>query len=542
VTRASLERQNGRGQASACPLFLWPLLFVSTSAFAQAPSPLPGTYVTGPFSITFEASTYQISRGGQVAVSGEFQLARDTVTFRDRSGAIACNPAVAGRYIWKRDGVALTFTLVSDDCPGRKNGLPGRTWARKHFDGLALTGVTLIDGTATPPRPGMTILIASARITDVFPDGSKPIPAEIEIRNLPGRFVIPGLIDTHVHLATDPSHDDARSRVEPRLRRTLLGGVTSVRDMAGDARSLADLSRATKVGDLVGPSIYYSALFAGPDFFTDERVVATSRGEPIGQAPWARSVTAATDWRQVIAEARGTGASGIKLYAAISPDLLEPLVAEAHRQRLPVWAHAALIPARPSDVVNAGVDVVSHATLLALATDTATNRRYTDRYRVDYNTVKVSDPAIERLITEMLARRTILEPTLYVFFNRDSMAPAARWAGAITRQLHQRGVPIAAGTDGIIGVEGDTLPSGVTLPNLHHELRLLVAHGGLTPQEAIIAATATAARAIGIDSLVGTVSVGKQADLVVLSRDPLADISNTRRIELVVRLGKVVTN
>lgn len=522
------------------PVVLALLLALPGVARAQAPSTLPGTYTAGPISITFERSGYRISRGGLVAVTGEFQLNRDTLIFRDLSGAIACNPDATGRYLWIRDGGALTFTLIEDVCPGRKGALPGRTWARKNFEGLAITSVTLIDGTGAAPRPGTTILIAGTRITDVFPDGTKPLPDDIEVRNLPGRFVIPGLIDTHVHLATDPSNDDARSRVEPRLRRTLLGGVTSVRDMAGDARSLADLSRATKVDDLVGPTIYYSALFAGPDFFADPRVVASSRGEVVGHAPWARSVTASTDWRQAIAEARGTGASGIKLYAAISPELLGPLVTEAHAQRLPVWSHASLLPAHPADVVEAGVDVISHAALIAMATDTLATRSYTDRYRVNYPTVAVTDPAIERLIGSMLSKRTIFEPTLYVYFNRDSTSPATLWAAAITRRMREKGIAIAAGTDGIIGVEGDTLPSGgVTLPNLHHELRLLVTQGGLSAGEAIVTATSTAARAIGIDSLVGTVAAGKTADLVVLTADPVADIGNTRAIEFVVRRGKV---
>jgi imidazolonepropionase-like amidohydrolase len=521
------------------PLAVALALAFPAAAFAQASSTLPGTYATGPIAITFESGTYRIARGGQIALTGEYHLAGDTITFRDLTGAIACNPSVAGRYIWRRDGATLSFTLLDDACPGRKGAMPGRAWTRKSFDGMALTGVTLIDGTGAAPRPGTTILISGSRISDVFPDGTKPIPENAETRELAGRYVIPGLIDTHVHIATDPSNDDARSRVEPRLRRTLLGGVTSVRDMAGDARSLADLSRATKVGDIVGPTIYYSALFAGPVFFADPRVMASSRGETVGQVPWARAVTDSTDWRQVIAEARGTGASGIKLYAALRPELLAPLVAEAHAQGLPVWAHAALIPALPADVVLAGVDVVSHATLIALATDTFPGRSYTDRYRVNYATVSVTDSAIERLIRNMIAKRTTFEPTLYVYFNRDSASPATKWAAAITQHMHEKGIPITAGTDGIIGVEGDTLPSGATLPNLHTELRLLVDHGGLSPAEAIVAATSTAARTIGVDSLVGTVTPGKMADLVVLTANPLADIGNTRAIEFVVRMGKV---
>ena len=476
------------------------------------------------------------------------------MTFRDLSGAIACDSTVAGRYLWHLEGSTLTFTLIQDACAGRTNAMLGHPWTRQAAGQLALTGVTLIDGTDGPARAGMTIVIGEGRIADLFPDGAQTIPAGVTVRNLRGRFVIPGLIDTHVHLATDPSGTDVRAKVESRLRRTLLGGVTSVRDMAGDARALADLARAAKVGDIVSPFIYYSALFAGPDFFTDPRVQATSRGEIVGQAPWARAVTPATDWRQVIAEARGTGASGIKLYAALGAEVLAPIVTEAHAQGLPVWAHAALLPARPSDGVEAGIDVLSHILLIAREADSAPVN-YRERYRVDYDKVPITNPAIQRLVGAMLAKHTIVEPTLFVYLIKatdqgsndqrnagvwlDSLSPASRWAAAMTRELNRRGVPISAGTDGIIGIEGRDSSEVGALPNLHRELELLVHFGGLSPQQAIIAATGTAARAIGIDSLVGTIAPGKRADLVILTADPTADISNTRKIELVMREGKI---
>jgi imidazolonepropionase-like amidohydrolase len=256
----------------------------------------------------------------------------------------------------------------------------------------------------------------------------------------------------------------------------------------------------------------------------------------------------------VVAEARGTGARGIKLYAALAADLLPPLVAEAHRQGLKVWAHATLLPARPHDLVSAGVDVLSHAPLIARQADTIASG-YRERYRVDYAGVPADHPAMRQLIGEMLAKGTMVEPTLFVFFNRvasdaadgrqppriaiDSVSPQSRWAATITRELHRRGVPIIAGTDGMIGIEGDSAVGGDALPNLHEELRLLVHFGGLSPPAAIVAATGAAARAIGIDSLVGTLAPGKMADLVVLRSDPLADIANTRTIEFVVRRGKV---
>ena len=517
--------------------FLGVSLGVATAAGAQAQgrSDLLGTYTAGPIALTFEAGTYQVLRGGRVGVTGRFQVVADTVTFREYSGPIACDSTYAGRYLWHRSDSVLTFTLVNDACAGRRSNMPGRTWIRSSDTVLAFTGVTLIDGTGAPPRAGTTIVIGGDRIADVFPDGSKPIPPNARTTDLAGRYVIPGLIDTHVHLATDPSGEDSLALTERKLKSALLGGVTTVRDMAGDARMLGFLARAAATRDIVSPSIYYAAVFAGPDFFTDPRVRATSAAVPLGEAPWARAVTGETDWRQVIAEARGTGARAIKLYADFKPGILTPLVAEAHRQGLKVWAHATLFPARPGDIVAAGVDVVSHATLLAFEADTV-RADYRTRYRVDYSKIPLDAPALGSLLCAMAGRGTILEPTLYVYFIRDSTSAVARWAAGITRRANQAGVAISAGTDLITSEDPDRLAE---LPHLHRELELLVNQAGLTPQQAIMAATGTAARVIGVESLVGTVTPGKLADLVVLTADPLADIGNTRKIEMVVARGVV---
>src|SRR5262249_17670999 len=148
-------------------------------------------------------------------------------------------------------------------------------------------------------------------------------------------------IDAHAHNATEPSGDDRRSVVEARLKRTLRGGVVAVRDMGGDARALADLARAAAAGDIESPEIRYSAIMAGPDFFSDPRVLASSAGVKPGAAPWARALTDSTDLRQIIAEAKGTGATAIKMYADIGSELAKRATAEAKRQGLHVWAHLA---------------------------------------------------------------------------------------------------------------------------------------------------------------------------------------------------------
>jgi len=291
---------------------------------AQEPGGLPGRFGSGRFEAVFESS---------------------------------------GRYRFSLAGDTLRFTLISDDCQGRRNAL-AQAWIRDRAAEFALTNITVIDGTGAPPRPGMTVLVREGTIVGLFPTGSEAVPATAAVSDLSGRFVIPGLIDSHVHLATDPSTGDRRALVEQRLRHALHGGITAVRDMAGDGRALADLARAALVGDIESPAISYSALMSGPSFFEDPRVRSSSRGVTVGSAPWARAVTAESDWPLAVAEARGTGATGIKLYAELPGELLPAITAEAHRQGMKVWSHATLVPARPSQAVAGGVDALSHAGLL----------------------------------------------------------------------------------------------------------------------------------------------------------------------------------
>ncbi|HKU60327.1 MAG TPA: amidohydrolase family protein [Gemmatimonadales bacterium] len=390
---------------------------------------------------------------------------------------------------------------------------------------MALAHVTVIDGTGAEPRADRTVLLRGGRIAAEFASDSVEPPAGAEVLDLRGRWLIPGLIDTHVHLATDPSGGDRRDLVLQRLRNALHGGVTTVRDMAGDGRALAELSRAALVGDIESPAIYYAAVFAGPEFFSDPRVLAVSRGVAPGQAPWARAVTAKSDWPQIVAEVRGTGATAIKVYAAVSAPVLRPLVKEAHRQGLRAWAHATLFPARPSEVVAAGVDVLSHASLLAWET-AEPMPGFTERRKVQ--PPSVDDPRIQSLLRTMARRGTILDATLFVM--GDAPPEIRYWSSEVTRAAWAAGVPISAGTDSI-GVDAPG-----TLPNIHEEMALLV-EAGLSPLAAITAATRNGARAIGIEKMRGTIAPGMAADLVVLAADPLADIHQTRDIVMVFRDG-----
>jgi imidazolonepropionase-like amidohydrolase len=498
---------------------------------AEAQGIAPGRYAgPGGLVLTVTPGRYSFVRQGRELIGGSLRALGDTLEFRDDAGAARCdNP---GRYRITAVGDTLRFAAVEDACAGRRNAFAAG-WVRVR-DALVLSNATVLDMTGGPPRPGMTLVLREGRVSALYRDGAEPVPEDALERNLNGGFVLPGLIDAHVHIATSPSGDDRRDRTEARLKGALLGGVVAVRDMGGDARLLADLSRAVMAGDLAGPEIRYSAIMAGPGFFDDPRVLASSRGVAPGQAPWARAITDSTDLRQVVAEAKGAGATAVKLYADVAPALLARVAAEARRQGLGVWAHLALAPARPSDVVAGGVQVVSHALLVPWEVQQLPD--WKQRAQVDLS-IGPDHPAVRALFAAMKAKGAIWDPTLFVY-RADSAAAdtgvakrrAAR-ALDFVRAAHLAGVGIAAGTDGMGGDRG--------LPNLHEELALLV-RAGLTPMEALIAGTRTSAEALGMSASHGTIAVGKAADLLVLRADPLADIRNTRQIDFVLKRGKPV--
>ena len=222
---------------------------------------------------------------------------------------------------------------------------------------------TLIDGTGAKAQPGMSLLVRGERIERVWKEGSIAfkLSPDTKVVDATGLYVLPGLINTHEHLATPPN----RRYAEAQMKRDLYGGITVVRDMADDLRQVADLARASRVGEIPGPDIYYAALMAGPEFFEDPRTRAVSAGMTPGKTPWMQAIGPDTDLVQAVAMARGTAASAIKIYADLPGETVKAITAEAHRQGIPVWAHAAVFPASPAQVLDAGVDVVSHVCMLA---------------------------------------------------------------------------------------------------------------------------------------------------------------------------------
>jgi len=405
---------------------------------------------------------------------------------------------------------------------------------------VALTHVTVIDGTGAAPLPDATVLIRAGRIAAVYPTASRPAPNGARVEDLSGKWLIPGLIDAHVHI-TESSGDLAHFR--DLLGRLLLDGVTGLRDMAGDARVLAYLAREARLDAPGWPDIYYSALMAGPTFFyEDPRVPDASRGVALGTAPWMRAVDESTDLRMAVAEAKGTGATGIKLYANLPAAMVKAITAEARRQGLLVWTHATIFPAKPSDAVEAGATTLSHTAYLVWEAAPHVPVDYRSRAQGDFAHIRPDDPRILALLDRMKERGTILDATVRVFQQQAERSPNAvgqgilPWIYAVTREAHERGVLVDAGTDST-GLANPRQPDAG--PAVVEEMSLLVAQCGFTPVAAIQAATQVSAMAVGQSAQRGSVAPGMAADLVVLSADPTTDVRNLRKIVEVMKGGKV---
>jgi imidazolonepropionase-like amidohydrolase len=406
---------------------------------------------------------------------------------------------------------------------------------------IVYDGVTVIDGTGAAAKPGMAIIAQDGRIASIVPSsqwrgtlGAK-LAATAQVIDLHGDYAVPGLIDTHVHLATDP--DPVYEQAQ--LRRYIYSGVTTVRDMAGDTRVLGFLARQTLLHKMPGPDIYHAALMAGPNFFHDPRTIAAAQGATPGQVPWMQAMTDDTDIPLAVARAKGTGATALKLYADMSGELDAKITAEAHRQHMLVWGHAATFPATPMDTISAGEDSISHACMLAYQVSTPIPPEYHHRAPVDAAKFANGTSAIDPVFAAMKAHHTILDATIYVYKmmwqETPPNAPApyckTELAARITKAAHAAGVEISTGTDA--DTEWDK-----PLPSTYDEIALLVHTAGFTPTEAIHAATQVGAKVVGQEKNIGSLEAGKRANILFVAKNPLTDIANLRTVVLTTKDGE----
>ena len=264
-----------------------------------------------------------------------------------------------------------------------------------------------------------------------------------------------------------------------------------------------------------------------------------------GTAPWMQAIDDKTDIARAVTLAKGTGAVAIKIYANLSGVLVAKIAAEAHRQGMQVWAHAMVFPATPQEVVDARPDTMSHSGYLAYQAVEKRPKRYQEREAFPINPVPFEhgdNPVMAALFDTMRDRGIILDATNYVFETIERMRAkdpknsppppycSSKLAELLTARAHQHGVLISAGTDSFA-------PAEDAFPALASEVEILVRKVGMTPLEAIRSATMISAMSMGRQKEMGTLELGKLANIVFLTADPMQDVSAIRSVELTVKRG-----
>ena len=456
--------------------------------------------------------------------------------------------------------VITTLGLLAAACGG---STPPRPEPAPVAPSIAIVGATLWDGTGRAPVPNAVTLVRRDRILCAGAAGECTIPARARVIDAQGQYLIPGLIDSHVHLLF-LIRGSAGEQLGLDLRDLLAQGITTVRDMGTDPAGLLSRVRALQAA----PRVHAMQLVAGRRFFFNGfHGTRTARGTIYRQPP--AMAMQQLGWRPIqfdpesdaealVAEAREAGAMGLKLYAHLDSGSVRRLTSAAHRAGMPVWGHAWVQPASVMEQVMGGQNGVVHAAGLAGELFTVEDRdtlvRDGDLQAATAAVATVGaalDPRVLEALDSMARKGTFFEPTLDAVrhsvasydaklrhipsLQEEYVRSASRFGMEVTRQAVRRGVRISAGSDHV------SYGPATDRATLFGELRLLVDSIGLSPTAALLAATRDAARAIGGQPgrEVGTIQKGRYADLVLLAKNPLEDIGNLEYVKLVMIGGKV---
>jgi imidazolonepropionase-like amidohydrolase len=415
-----------------------------------------------------------------------------------------------------------------------------------------IAGATLIDGTGRPPIKAAVIVIEGTRIRHVGPRTKTRIPAGAQIIEAHGKFVIPGLADMHNHLSEGTfSFSEPPSDFQKNLGRMLAWGFTTVFDQGiPDLKSFAELKRV---------SVEDTAPY--PHFYGVGRRFAAKGGHGSSLGAYTPDTPEAA--RMAVRELKTAAVDAVKLVhddlsyvtkqprPKLKPEVVAAIIDEAHKQGLKAYVHAPILK-DAKDVLLAGADGLVHGIISEPVDD-------------EFITLMKKNPAVyitTHAIFEAAADIALWARREAAFDERGliakdvfevGMSPAnvKQWEARLDNLAHLKerlpvlranlkkvsdaGILVVAGSDTSSAGSGTGVLLGLAS---QMELTLLV-EAGLTPMQAIRAATINAARMIGREKDLGTVEAGKLADLVILGADPLADIGNVRRIDRVVKGGVI---
>jgi imidazolonepropionase-like amidohydrolase len=417
-------------------------------------------------------------------------------------------------------------------------------------DGTALVGATLIDGSGGPPLPDAVVVVRRGKIESVGSRADFHLPRRTVEVDATGRWIIPGLIDSHAHVARWA------------LSRYLAWGVTTVRDVHGTLDSILALRKEVNGGTTIGPRIYTAgAMIDGvPTTYSD---ALPAPNEQVARKQVDRLVNAGVDL--------------IKVYSHVNPPLLRAIIDEASPFHVPVTGHLGLTDAVTA--ANLGIASIEHMSGVpeaAMADASGLYAAHRSKFFAGWTAFErawasLDSAALDRVARTLAEKKVSIIPTLVLHetfsrlddsavvqdsmlryvprvererWNVPDMVARAGWQKTdyaafqrsrpnqdlFLRLFAAAGGRIAAGTD----AANQLLIPGYSV---HRELQLLVS-AGFTPRDALLCATRNGAVLLGADSI-GIIAPGKMADMVILRRDPMSRVQNTLAIERVMLGGRL---
>jgi imidazolonepropionase-like amidohydrolase len=420
---------------------------------------------------------------------------------------------------------------------------------------LVIRDVTVIDGTGADPQAGMTVVVEKERIKTLGAHDTVQYPRTARVVDAAGQYLIPGLWDMHVHLRD----------LEGTLPLFVVNGVTTVRDMGSVLEETVALRASVEAGTLTGPRILTAGMAVESASWMEQYLdLMRKRGADENEVEaFARTRIIVGDTKEAesaVDSLLARGADFIKIRHAESPEVFSALSSAAKAAGTHIAGHYVWILGL-DEVARLGQRTIEHNVLPGF------NGRTPEQKTVIFEALERGDThLVPTLVTNraetspMDSVRALAHDSAGAIDSRNryvSRGIRRSWIEAVELnardverpspevirkmmaesnefllEAKRAGVPVLAGTD---------VPSAGTFFgfSLHDELVLLVETFDMTPMAALRSATAVPAAFVGQDAHLGTIEVGKRADLVLLDADPLADIANTRSIDAVISGGRL---
>ena len=439
--------------------------------------------------------------------------------------------------------------------------LVGMIWAQPSANVLAIVGANLVDVQKGVSVEDSVVLAVRDRITSVGRVGELAIPSGAKVIDARGKWLIPGLVDMHVHVSSPLTAVPGY----PALFLYLANGVTTVRDTGGNITTMRLLRQDLESGRQVGPRLFFAGMILDGN-------PAVNPGPHVILADSERGAESAVNF---LAD---QGSDFIKVYNNISEPVLVTIIKTAHARGLTVTGHVPR-SVTTTRAVELGMDGLEHIRITGRELLPLAEAKKIDflplgsRETLLWQRFEIDSIGMNKVIANIAGHHVFLDPTLVVdkatfkmtaeersaepnnrmlpkaLLSRmmerdlpDSWLPPndlrAVAAAGFAKRLKFVGMCYRAGVHLIAGTDGPGI--GPTLPGygLHTEMELF-GETGIPPIEALRAATMTAAEALHAQQDVGAIEPGRFADMVIVDADPLRDISNTRRIYRVVKGGEV---